>query len=122
MKTEHPLHSDNGRVIARSVNAFIPLGDETINSILVERRRSLMDPKPHPLLHYHVRMKPMSTNIFLQVAKNVEVTRVKIWAVRRMLKCFPAKSLKFIPHQIDSMGTGIIMQKGDSVRQHSKAF
>ena len=39
-----------------------------------------------------------------------------------MLKCFPAKSLKLIPHQIDSMGTGVIMQKDDSVRQHSRAF
>ena len=84
--------------------------------------RSLMDPWPHPLLHFIVRMKPSSTNIFLQVAKNVEVTRAMIWFVRRVLKCFPAKSLKLIPHQIDSMGTGVIMQKDDSVRQHSRAF
>ena len=39
-----------------------------------------------------------------------------------MLKCFPAKSPKLIPHQIDSMGTGVITQKDDSVRQHSRAF
>ena len=32
-------------------------------------------------------MKPMSTNVFLQVAKDVKVTRGKIWAVWRMLKC-----------------------------------
>ena len=110
------------KVIARSVNMFIPLGDETTNSSLVERGRSLMDPQPHPLLHFPVRMKPMSTIVFLEVAKNVEVTRRKIWAVRRMLKRFPVKSLKLIPHQICSMGTVVIMQKDDSVRQHSRAF
>ena len=70
-----------------------------------------MDPQPYPLLHFLVRMKPTSTNVFLQVAKNVEVTRGNIWAVRRMLKCFPTKSLELIPYQIGSMGTGVIMQK-----------
>ena len=34
-----------------------------------------MDPQPHPLLQFLVRMKPTSTNVFLQVAKTVEVTR-----------------------------------------------
>ena len=81
-----------------------------------------MDPQPHPLLHFLVRMKPTSKNFFLQVAKNMEVTRGKIWAVRRMLKCFPSKFLKHIPRQIGSMGTGVIMQKNDSVRQYSRAF
>ena len=81
-----------------------------------------MDPQPHPLLHFLVWMKPTSINVFLQVTKNVEVTRGNIWAVRRMLKCFPVKSLKLIPHQIDSMGTGVVMQKDDSVRQNSRAF
>ena len=85
-------------------------------------QRSLMDTQPHPLLHFLVRMKPTSTNVFLQVAKYVEVTRGKIWIVRRMLKCFPAKSLKIIPHHIGSMGTGVIMQKDDCVRQHSREF
>ena len=47
-----------------------------------------MDPQPHPLLHFLVRMKPTSTNVFLQVAKNMEVIRGKIWTVRKMLKCF----------------------------------
>ena len=61
------------KVIARSVNIFTPVGDETINSSLVKRGRSLMDPQPHPLLHFLVRMKPTSTNVFLQVSKNVEV-------------------------------------------------
>ena len=81
-----------------------------------------MDPQYHSLLHFLVRLKPTPMNVFLQVAKNVEVTRGKIWSVRRVLKCFLAKSLKLIPHQIDRMGTGVIMQKDDSVRQHSRAF
>ena len=46
----------------------------------------------------------------------------KIWTVRRMLKCFSAKSLKLIPHQIGCIGTDVIMQKDDSIRQHSRAF
>ena len=81
-----------------------------------------MDSPTHPLLHFLVRIKQMSRNVFLQVAKNVEVTRGKIWAVWRMLKCFPVKSLKLIPHQIGSMGTGIIMQMDDSVWQYSGTF
>ena len=44
------------KVIARRVNTFIPLEDEMMNSSLVERERSLMDPKPHPLLHFLVWM------------------------------------------------------------------
>ena len=79
-------------------------------------------PQPHPLLHFLVRMKPTSTNVFLQVAENLEITRRKIWAVRRMLKCFPDKYPKLISHQIASIGTDFIMQKNDSVRQHSRAF
>ena len=67
---------------------------------LVERGRSLMDPQPHPLLYFLIRMR----------------------TVRRMVKCFPAKSLKLIPHQVGSMGTCVIMQKDDSVREHSWAF
>ena len=81
-----------------------------------------MDPQTHPLLHFLIRMKPTSTNVFLQVAKNVEVTRGKIWAVWRMLKCFPAKSQKLIHHQIGSMGIGGIMQNNDSAWQHARAF
>ena len=58
----------------------------------------------------------MAMNVFLQVAENLEVTVGTIWDVRRMFKSFPAKSLKLIPHQINSMGTGVIIQKYDSVR------
>ena len=82
MKIEHPLQRDwdlfYSKVIARSVNTFIPLGDETISSSLIERGRSLMDSQPHTLLHFLVQMKPTSTNVFLHVAKNAEVTRGKI--------------------------------------------
>ena len=81
-----------------------------------------MDLQPHPLLQFLVRMKPTSTDVFLQVTKNVEVTRGTIWTVRRMFKCFPTKLLKLIPHQIGSMGTDVIIQKDASVRQHSMAF
>ena len=81
-----------------------------------------MDQQPHPIFHFLIRMKPTSTNVFLQIAKNMKVTRGKIWAVRRIFKCFPAKSLKLIPHQIGSMGTGVIMQKDDFDRQYSRAF
>ena len=110
------------KIIVRSVNTTIPLGDETINSSPVERGRSLMDPQPHPVLHFPFRMIPTSTNVFLQVAKVVEVSRGKIWAVQRMLKCFPVKFLKLIPHHIGIMETGVFMKKDDSVRQHSGAF
>ena len=93
-----------------------------VNSSLVGRSRSLMDPKPYPHLHFLVRKKPSSMNIFLQIAKSMKITRGKFWAVRRMLKCFPVKTLKLIPHQIGSMGTGVIMHYDNSVRQHSRAF
>ena len=63
------------KVIARSVNTFIQLEDEMINSSLTERGSSLMDRQPHPLLHFLVRMKPTSMIAFLAVEKNVEVTR-----------------------------------------------
>ena len=65
---------------------------------------SRMNPQPHPLLHYLVRQKPTSTNVCLQVAKNVEVIRGKFWAVQSMF-VFPTKSLKLISHQIGSMET-----------------
>ena len=113
MKTKHlqkmTMEFVFSKEIARSVNTFITLGDEMINSSLVGRGRLLMDPQPHPPLYFLFQLKPMSTNVFLHVTKNVAVTRGKIWAVRSMLKCFPIKSLKLIPRQIGSMGTGIIM-------------
>ena len=80
-----------------------------------------MDPQPHPLLHFLIQKKLTSMNVFLQVAENVEVTRGKIWAVQRMLKCFLVKSLKFIPHQIGSMGRALsckMMIPSDSIPGH----
>ena len=59
---------------------------------------------------------------FFRFPKNVEVTRGKIWAARRILKYFPVKSLKLIPHHVCNMGTGVIMHKNDSDRQQSRAF
>ena len=52
------------KLIGKSVNTFIRLGDETIKSSLVERGRSLTHS-----LHFLVRMKPTSTNVFLQLTK-----------------------------------------------------
>ena len=89
MKTEHLLQVTIEFVLFKSncqkFNTLIQLGDQTIYSSLVEKGRLLMDQLPHSLLHFLVRMKPTSSNVFLQVAINVEVTRGKIWSVRRML-------------------------------------
>ena len=100
------------KVIPRSIKTFITLGDEIINSSPVESSSSLMDPQLHPLLVFLLQMKQTSANVFLQVTKNVGVTREKVWDVHR----------KLIPHQVASVGTGVIMQKNDSVRHQSRAF
>ena len=94
------------KVIARSVNTFIPLRDETINSSLVERGRSLMDPQPHPLLHFLVRMKPTSTNVFIQVAKNVEVTRGKDLGRTEDVVVFPSQISEAYPSSDWQYGDG----------------
>ena len=52
-----------------------------------------MDPHPYPLLYFLVRMKPTSTNVFLQVAKIVEVTRGKDLGCTEDAEVFPTKSL-----------------------------
>ena len=108
MKTEHPLQRDNCIcfIQKRLLEVLIFLFHETISSILLETGWSLMYPQPHPLLHFLVRMEPTSRNVFLQVAKNVEVISGKIRAVRRMLKCFPAKSLKPYPSPDWQYGDG----------------
>ena len=88
---------------------------------LEERGTSLTDPQPSPTLALPRRMKQTSANVFLYVAKYMEVRRGKMRALRRMSKCFPVKSLKLIPHQIGNMGTGVIMQKmiqSDSIPLH----
>ena len=62
-----------------------------INSSLVESGRSLMDPQPHPLLHFLVRMKPTSTKVSLQVAKNVDVTSGKDLRCTVDVEVFPSQ-------------------------------
>ena len=82
-----------------------------------------MDPQPHPLLHFLVRMKPTNTNFFLfQVTKSWEEQGERSGLYGGCLDVTHAKSLKLIPHKIGSMGTGAIMQEDDSVRQHSRVF
>ena len=71
-----------------------------------------MDPQPHPLLHFLIRMKPTSMNVFLHVAKNVEVTRGKIWDVQRMLKCFPSQISEAYPSPEWQYGDGRYHAKG----------
>ena len=123
MWTEHHIQREMefvySKVIVRSVNTFIPLGYDTINSSLVERGRSLMDPQPHPLLHSRWNRRPRMSSSGRQECGS---HKGKLWAVRRMLKYFPAKSLKLIPHQIGSMATSVIMQMDDSIWQHSRVF
>ena len=82
-----------------------------------------MDPQSHPLLHFFIRMKPKptSTNVFLQIAKNMEVTRRKIWAVRRCSSVFPSQISEAYPSPDCSMETGVIMQKDESVQKASQS-
>ena len=115
------MEFDYTKVIGRNVTTFIPLADDTINSSLVVRGRSLMDSRLRPLLYFLVRMKPTSTNVFLQVAKIIKAHGEHLDCAEDG-KYFPAKSLKLIPHHIDRMGMSIVMQKDDSTRQHSRAF
>ena len=64
------------KVIVRSVNIFIPLGDETINSSLVERDGSLMDPQ---LTHYCTSSSEL-TRIFSSVIRRFSRIRPSIRA------------------------------------------
>ena len=108
-----------------TLHTYIPLGDETIKSSLVERGRSLTDPQAHPLFHFLVPIKPTSTNVFLQVAKNVEVTKERselyggrwsvsqqnVWSLSltrlavwgRALSCKSLIPSDSIPRRFDSM-------------------
>ena len=62
MKSEHPLQSDNGICFIQKwlPEVLIQLSHwetrRSINSSHLERGRSLMDPQPHPLLHFPVQM------------------------------------------------------------------
>ena len=66
-------------------------------------------------------MKLTSTNIFLQVTKNLEV-KGKDLDCTEDVEVFPSQILKLIPYQIGSMGTGIIKKNDYSVQQHFTAF
>ena len=81
-----------------------------------------MDQQPNPLLHF---TRPNETEVHECPSSSRQKYvshKGKDLGCTRMLKCFPAKSLKRIRHQIGSMETGVIMQKADSGRQNSKAF
>ena len=69
-----------------------------------------MDAQPHPLLHFLVQMKTMSTNVFLRVGKNVEVIRGNILAVRRIL--FPSQIFEAYPSPDCQYGDGRYHAKG----------
>ena len=87
----------HSKIIARSVNTFIPLRGETINFSLVERHKSLMDPQPHPLLHFLLRMKPTSRNVFLQVAKKYGSHKEKDLGCKEDVEVFPSQISEAYP-------------------------
>ena len=82
------------------------LGDETVSSSLVERGRSLEDPQPHPLMHFLVRMKPTSTNVFLQVAKKVEIKMGKDLECTEDVEVFPSQISEAYPSPDWQYGDG----------------
>ena len=59
---------------------FIPLWDKTINPI----HQKACEPFPYPITHVFVRCKTMSTNVYLEHSKNVQIACGEIWAVERM--------------------------------------
>ena len=80
-----------------------------------------MDPHPHPLLYFLARMKPTSTNVSSDRQKCGN-HKGKDLGCTEDVELFPAKSVKLIHHHVGCIGRGVIMQKDDSVRQHSSAF
>ena len=106
------------KVIARNVNNFVPLGDDQFQSC--RKGSLLMDPQPHPLLHFLVRMKPTSRNVFCKVAKNVEVTGERsglygwCWSVSQP-NLWSLSLTRLIR-------TGVIMQKDNCFRHHYRPF
>ena len=67
-------------------------------------------------------MKPTSTNVLVEVAKNVEVTREKDLDCTEDVEMFPSQISEAYPSSVGSMWRGVIMQKDNSVRQHSRRF
>ena len=100
----------------------MPLGDETVNSNLVERGRSLMDPQPNPLLHFLVRRPRMSSfrppkmwkslgersgfyggcwSVSQSNLRNLFLTRLAVWG--RALPCKRLIPSDSIPGRFDIM-------------------
>ena len=89
--TKWQLNLFYSKAVARSIITLIPLWDEAINSSFVGRGRSLMDPQPHPLMHFLVRMKPTPTNVCLQVAKKCGSHKGKDLGCTEDVEVFPSK-------------------------------
>ena len=70
-----------------------------------------MDPQPHPLLHFLVRMKPTSTNVFLQVAKYMEV-KGKDLGCTEDVEVFPSQISEAYPSPDCQYGGGRYHTKG----------
>ena len=117
MKSEHPLQNDNG---ISSIKKYLP--DVLMHLFRWETRWSI------PVLYkdvdrwwIHNFTHSYTSSSEWNRRPRMSSGRLKcgshegnIWAVRRISKCFPTKSLKLNPHQIGNMGTGITMQKDDS--------
>ena len=87
------------KVNDQSVNAFIKLGDETINSSLIETGRSLLDPQPHP----SCTSSPNETDVHECLSSGRQkygCQKGKDLVCTEDIKVFPAMSLKLITHQI----------------------
>ena len=61
------------------------MGNDTINSSLVERGRPLMDPQPHPSCTSSSELKLTFTNVILQFG-NISTLKYWLIAIYRKLK------------------------------------
>jgi hypothetical protein len=90
------------KVISKTVNTFIPLGDKTANPILAKACGLSTEPHLYLGTHVFVRCKPMSTNVSLQVSKNVKIA----WGEGTLSLCLPESppdvrtASKFRCHQL----------------------
>ena len=104
------------KLFARSINTFIPLGNETINSSPVERERSLMDPQPYPLLHFLVRSEHEFVPLcFSRIRPSIRsiTTGVMPWWIcsGRELYCIDVRpSRKLFRHSFTLSGTCRVRQ------------
>ena len=72
-----------------------------------------MDPIPRPRLHFFVLIF-RSPKCGSHNGKDLGCTED--------VEVFPSQYMELIPHHIGSIATDVIVQKDDSVRQHSRAF